>query len=152
MSDLPPTQRGHCLCGAVRYTLAAPAKSFAACHCSMCRRWTGGVEMGLHNPPGGIVWEGEENIATYRSSEWAERGFCRICGSGLFWRLTAPGPMQGMLSLSVGSLDSVEGLSFDTEVYIDHKPDTYAFAGERTRMTEAKVLASVGAPPPEETP
>ena len=30
-------------------------------------------------------------IATYSSSEWAERQFCPPCGSGLFWRLKAGG-------------------------------------------------------------
>jgi hypothetical protein len=109
----------------------------------MCRRWTGGVEMGVQVPPDGVAWEGEP--ATYRSSDWAERGFCRECGSSLFWRLTAEGPMQGMLSLSAGSLDSMEGLVFETEVYIDHKPASHAFAGERQRMTGAEVMAMVGA-------
>jgi len=101
--------------------------------------------MGLEVPPGGVTWEGEEHIATYQSSEWAARGFCKICGSSLFWRLTAEGPMQGLLSLSAGSLDSHDGLAFDTEVYIDQKPTSYAFAGDRKRMTEADVMAMVAA-------
>lgn len=134
---------GGCLCGAIRYRLVEAPASYAACHCGMCRRWTGGVEMGVQVGPGGVEWEGEP--ALYRSSEWAERGFCPRCGSSLFWRLTAPGPMRGMLSLSVGSLDSMEGLAFDTEVYVDHKPASHAFAGERRRMTEAEVMAMVGA-------
>jgi len=135
---------GGCLCGAVRYTLAAAPESYGACHCNMCRRWTGGIELGLQVMPGGIDWTGDEAIGTYQSSTWAERGFCGICGSSLFWRLTAPGPMQGMLSLSAGSLDSLDGLALETEVYIDHKPAGHAFAGERTRLTEAEILAMVG--------
>ena len=51
--------------------------------------------------------------------------------------------MQGLLSLSAGSLDTMEGLEFVNEVYIDAKPASYAFAGERTRMTEAEVMAMV---------
>ena len=43
------------------------------------------------------------------------------------------------------ALDTLEGMTFDTEVYIDHKPATHAFAGERKRMTEADVLEMVGA-------
>ena len=94
--------------------------------------------------PGGVDWAGEENIQTYQSSDWAERGFCRKCGSNLFWRLTAEGPMQGMMSLSAGSLESLDGLELTAEVYIDHKPAGHAFAGERTRMTEADVLKMAG--------
>ena len=139
------SKTGGCLCGAVRFTLNDTPTEYGACHCGMCRKFSGGIELGIQVMPGGITWDADEDLATYSSSEWAERGFCRKCGSSLFWRLTAPGPMQGMLSLSVGALDSMDGLEFNTEVYIDHKPDSHAFAGERNRMTEADVMAMVAA-------
>lgn len=138
---------GQCLCGAVRYTLASAPKSYGACHCGMCRRWSGGIELGLEVPPGGITWESEDEIATYQSSEWAERGWCQTCGSNLFRRLTAPGPMKGMLALCAGTLESLEGLALESEVYIDHKPAGHAFAGDSKRLTEADILAMVGQEP-----
>lgn len=141
------TRTGGCLCGAVRYTLADAPTEYGACHCGMCRKFSGGIELGVHVMPGGITFDSDDTLATYTSSEWAERGFCKICGSSLFWRLTAPGPMHGMMSVSAGSLDSMDGLSFSTEVYIDAKPDSHAFAGDRKRMTEADVMAMVNAGP-----
>lgn len=138
------TQTGGCLCGAVRFVLKEAPTNYGACHCNICRKFSGGIELGVHVPTGGITWTADDALKTYASSEWAERGFCSVCGSSLFWRLTAEGPMQGLLSLSAGALDSMEGLTFDTEVYIDSKPASHAFAGERTRMTEAEVLESVG--------
>ena len=143
----PTNRTGGCLCGAARFELAEAPKSYGACHCGTCRKFSGGIELGVEVPPGGITWISDETVKTYKSSEWAERGFCVTCGASLFWRLTAPGPMHGMLSLSAGALDTLEGMSFDTEVYIDHKPATHAFAGERKRMTEAEVLEMVGASP-----
>jgi len=140
------------MCGAVRYELADTPGEYAACHCAMCRKFSGGILLGLEVPPGGLAWQGKDNVQTYTSSDWAERGFCKICGTSLFWRLTAPGPMQGLLSLSAGSLDDMTGLNFAAEVYIDAKPDSHAFAGGRKRMTEADVLAMVNAPPPEVGP
>ena len=140
------SKTGQCLCGAVSYELAEAPSSYGACHCVMCRRFSGGIEMGVEVPPAGITWTGEERIGTYQSSDWAERGFCKTCGSSLFWRLTAEGPMQGLLSLSAGSLDDLNGMEFKTEVYIDAKPDSYAFAGDRKRMTEAEVMAMVAGP------
>ncbi|TRD22079.1 GFA family protein [Palleronia caenipelagi] len=137
-------QTGGCLCGAVRYRLTEAPEGYGACHCGMCRRWSGGALLAVQVSPGGVAWQGEGAIRTYASSDWAERGWCRECGSNLFWRLTAPGPMQGMVALSAGSLDSLDGLELTSEIYIDHKPAGYAFAGERQRMTEAEVLAAFG--------
>ena len=139
------TKTGGCLCGAVRYTLAEQPTSYGACHCGICRKFSGGIELGLNVPPGGLTWNADEQLATFSSSDWAERGFCKVCGSSLFWRLTMPGEMQGLMSVAAGSLDDMSGLEFDTEVYIDHKPASHAFAGDRNRMTEADVLEMVGA-------
>lgn len=145
---------GGCLCGAVRFELADAPTEYGACHCSMCRKFSGGIELGLHLPsPDDVSWTGADNIQTFQSSEWAERGFCKTCGSSLFWRLTAPGPAHGMLSLSAGALDSLDGMTFATEVYIDHKPTSHAFAGDdRQQMTEADVMAMVADMSPEPAP
>lgn len=140
---------GGCLCGAVRYRLGKRPEGYGACHCAMCRRWTGGIELGVQTRDEEIAWDGAEAIRTYRSSDWAERAFCGTCGSSLYWKLTAPGPMQGMVSLSAGSLDSLDGLMLTVEVYVDMKPAGHAFAGERTRMTEADILAMAGGTPEE---
>jgi len=140
-----PATTGGCLCGAVRYTLKSPPKSLGACHCSMCRKFSGGIELGLDVPADAITFQSEETLRVYVSSEWAERGFCTKCGSSLFWRLTAPGPMQGLFSLSAGSLDDLGDLELDQEVYIDMKPAGYALTGDHKRLTEADVMAMVAA-------
>ena len=141
------SKTGRCLCGAVSFELTEEPKSYGACHCGMCRKFSGGIEMGVQVMSDQITWSGEDSIGTYASSEWAERGFCTTCGSSLFWRLTLPGDMQGMLSLSAGALDNLDDMTFDTEVYIDQKPASHAFSGERKCMTEAEVLEMVGAAP-----
>jgi len=33
-----------------------------------------------------VSFAGEENVAVYKSSDWAERGFCKQCGTHLFYR------------------------------------------------------------------
>lgn len=93
---------------------------------------------------GSIVWKGEESLGVIKSSDWAERGFCEECGSGLFYRLTAEGKYQGMTSVSLGTLDDPSGITITKEWFIDRKPEAYALAGERTRITEAEVMAMFG--------
>ena len=138
------SKNGSCLCGEVEYELAEEPTSYGACHCGMCRKFSGGIELGIQVPPGGVRFVPTDKLAIFESSEWAERGFCMLCGSSVFWRLTAEGPMQGMFSIAAGTLEDMSGMEFDNEVYIDHKPDSHSFAGERTRMTEAEVLEMAG--------
>jgi len=137
------SKTGRCLCGKVSYELAEAPTSYGACHCGMCRKFSGGIELGVQVTADQIKWSGEDSIQTSTSSEWAERGFCKICGSSLFWRLTIPGPNHGLMSVFAGSMDDLDGMELSHEVYIDAKPAGHAFAGERQRMTEADVMARV---------
>ena len=34
-----------------------------------------------------VIFEDESAIGVFESSEWAERGFCKSCGTALFYRL-----------------------------------------------------------------
>ena len=137
---------GKCMCGAVRYAIASDKTEVGACHCGMCRAWSGGVFIGLQAGKDDVTLEGADNITLYRSSDWAERGFCARCGSSLFYRVTAPGPMQGDYHFGAGTLDDWGGATLTDEIFIDRKPAGYAFANETRKMTEAEVMA-LFAPP-----
>lgn len=83
----PTTFSGGCLCGAVRFAVEAPTKWCAHCHCSLCRRAHGaafvtwfGVESDRF-----CFLEGESDVGWYASTADAKRGFCRRCGSPLFF-------------------------------------------------------------------
>ncbi|WP_204112751.1 GFA family protein [Shimia biformata] len=132
---------GGCLCGTVRYELAEKPRETGACHCGMCRKFSGGVYLGMQVAPGGAQFSGEENIGVFQSSDWAERGFCKSCGSSLFYRVTMPGPGQGVLHIGLGTLDDPDGVLLTGEIFVDRKPDGYAFQGETHKMTEAEVFA-----------
>jgi hypothetical protein len=131
---VPETRAGGCLCGAVRFTATLPHLNFGACHCEMCRRWTGSALLGITVPTGNITWEGEENIATRQTSAWAMRAWCRECGSNLFFRVTADTPWSGDTELPIGLFDDPNGLTLSNEIYIDHKPDSFAYAGEGRKL------------------
>ena len=77
---------GSCLCGKIRIAVKGINRNVGACHCGTCRNWGGGPFMAVDCGTD-VSFEGEENISVYSSSEWAERGFCKECGSHLFYRL-----------------------------------------------------------------
>ncbi len=134
-------QTGKCQCGAVSFTVASDRKDFEICHCGMCRRWTGGPNLSLHIKPDALSLTGEDHVETYVSSEWAERAFCKTCGSSLYYRLTAEGPAQGDLHIPIGLLDNLEEYNLAAEIYYDHKPDAYNFEGNSQKVTEAEIIA-----------
>lgn len=130
---------GNCLCGAVRVRITSPGPHVEACHCSMCRRWGGGPALSLRlvtDPE----FEGAEHIARYRSSDWAERAFCRACGTHLFYFYA---PKAGY-SFGAGLFDGTDGYDLAEEIFVDEKPGYYDFAGERERLAGAQVLAKAG--------
>ena len=135
---------GQCMCGAVGFTVRELGQTYGACHCGMCRRWTGSAFLGISVPEADIDWQGEEHIKTYQSSEWAERAWCAKCGSHLWYRVTAEGPHKGGYELPIGLLDDANGLRMTHEIFFDLKPDAFAYAGEREHLSQAQVMAKYG--------
>jgi hypothetical protein len=127
--------KGRCLCGAVKFTANKINNNVAACHCGMCRRWGGGPLMAVSCGTD-VVFEGEENITIYNSSDWAERGFCGKCGSHLFYRLKEINEHQ----MPVGLFDDQGSFNFDLQVFTDRKPAFYSFANKTNEITEAEVI------------
>lgn len=133
---------GRCLCGAVRFTARNVRDQFGACHCDMCRRWTGSALLGVTVPEGDVTWDGAGHIATRQTSAWAERAWCRECGSGLWFRVTLESDWSGNVELPIGLFDDADGMVMTNEIYIDHKPDSFAYAGTgRKLMTRADCVA-----------
>ena len=128
--------KGNCLCGAVSVTAAEMSQDVGACHCNMCRKWAGGpflaVDCGTK-----VTFDGEQDIAVFPSSEWAERGFCSKCGAHLYYRLR----QSGQYIMSAGLFDQEAKLNLDHQVFIEEKPAYYQFANKTKDMTGAEVFA-----------
>ena len=132
------TLTGGCLCGAVRYTASNVDAHYHACHCAMCRRWGGGPFLGVDADS--VEFQDEESLRRFDSSEWAARGFCIDCGSSLFYYFKP----EDRYVLCAGSFDDQSGLELSAEIFVDHRPSGYEFAGDKPGMTEAEVLAKYG--------
>ena len=139
-------REGGCICGDVRYRIASEPTETGACHCGMCRKFSGGVYLAVKVDPGDFEVIKAEGLTLYQSSDWAERAHCKRCGSSLFYRVTIPGPMQGECHVALGTLDDANGIPLTGEIYIDRKPDGYSFAQDTHKMTEEQVVAMFSAP------
>ncbi len=136
MMTMSKAASGTCLCKSVNVSFPLSEEVFDACHCSMCRKWGGGPAFTV---AGGIQvkFKGKESITIYSSSDWAERGFCKTCGTHLFYRLKE----TGFYNFPLGLIDENEKLKFHLQIFVDHKPAHYDFSNETTVMTEAEVIA-----------
>ncbi|WP_162889086.1 GFA family protein [Maritalea myrionectae] len=111
-----------------------------ACYCATCRKINGGGPLlGLHGNSE-LKASGQEHIERYASSDWAERGFCKKCGTTLFYHLT------------VGSRDYIysaglfENADFEitSEIFVDAKPDYMGFLSENSvKKTTQQVFDEV---------
>ncbi len=127
---------GGCLCGAVRFTATPKNNEVGVCHCSMCRRWGAGPLFAI-DCADTFKAESDDQLSVYASSDWGERGFCRTCGTSLFWKMKD----KGMYIVSVDAFDDPGALTFSHEIFIDEKPNHYEFANQTQKMTGAEVFA-----------
>lgn len=130
---------GGCLCGAVKFTASGMSADYHVCHCSKCRRWSSGPMFAAGAAE--VRFEGRENLKLYDSSEWAARGFCASCGSHVCFYYK---PADRYI-LSIGACDDETRFRLAGEIFVDEKPESYAFAGDHPRKTGEEFLAEVGA-------
>ena len=97
--------RGSCQCGGVQFELPESFEARAFCHCTTCKKLSGGVGTAngrIHSDEVKIT-EGEELLRTYQPEEGSAKTFCSVCGSNLFgggW------PESDAASVRLSAIDS----------------------------------------------
>ena len=120
----PPS--GHCLCGAVSYEVHGPMRPVWNCHCWRCRRWTGHYLATSHCRQDHLHFVTDGALAWHRPADDPNvaYGFCRECGSSLFWKVTEGAPEQiGRIAVCAGTLDLPTGLHTERAVFVADAAD-----------------------------
>jgi hypothetical protein len=124
---------GGCQCGAVRYALHKAPTNPHICHCRMCQKAFGSY----FAPLAGVNREAFEitrgTLATFRSSDLAERGFCAACGTPLTFRFID----STRISISLGSLDEPEKIQPAIQVGIEARMPWFAELADMPGETTA---------------
>lgn len=121
MSGKEISATGGCLCGAVRYQVREALPAVVNCHCGQCRRTGGHFGASTHAGDAAFALIEQRGLKWYRSSPQARRGFCRECGSTLFWK----GDERAGISIAAGSLDQPTGLATSQHIFVADKGDYY---------------------------
>lgn len=123
---------GHCLCGAVSVTVdGAHDPRVGACHCRMCQRWSGGLFLCFNAEAAGVTISGE--VRTFASSDFAERAFCPVCGSHIWFRDTG----SATIELMPGLFDQAVDWPMRSEIYVDRAMASVRLSGDHRRGTRA---------------
>ncbi|MDQ0320572.1 hypothetical protein QO002_002710 [Pararhizobium capsulatum DSM 1112] len=117
---------GGCRCGAVRFETRGVLREVVACHCSQCRRQTGLHYAATNVSDDRLDVEGADNVTLYRASDGAGRGFCRVCGSALFWKADG----RDDISIMAGSFDQPSGLTIGVHIFCADKADFYEISDD----------------------
>lgn len=126
--------KGHCLCAQVTIELE-DIDTFEACHCGMCRRWGSGPLMAVHSHKKPNI-TGVDSMTVYPSSEWAERAFCNICGTNLYYHQLG----SETYVLSLGLFQDQPDFDFASQIFIDKKPSYYEFANDTEYLTQQQLF------------
>ncbi|HWB75824.1 MAG TPA: GFA family protein [Nannocystaceae bacterium] len=113
---------GSCLCGAVKFEVACELKPPDACHCTICRKHSGHVFASTDVPRVAVTLRGEDAITWYQSSAKVRRGFCRTCGSSLFFD---PPADRDWIGIAMGAFDKPTNTKLAVHIFTADKGDYY---------------------------
>ena len=116
--------RGSCLCGEVTFEVAGPLPPPDACHCRRCRKHSGHVFASTDVPRASLTLQGADHVAWFHSSERVRRGFCRTCGSTLFWDPIG----REKIAIAMGAFDDPTKTRLAVHIFVAEKGDYYEIA------------------------
>lgn len=119
--------RGSCLCGAVTFEVAGELPPPDACHCSMCRKWSGHYYASTDVPRTALTLHGAERVTWFQSSEKVRRGFCASCGSSLFFD-PLDQAKHAWIGVSMGAFEPPTGTKLAVHIFVGDKGDYYEIA------------------------
>ena len=112
-------RKGSCLCGAVQYMLKGEPQAIAVCHCTHCQKQSGSAfSFNLFFSEENYEQHGETMAYpdTGDSGQLSYRHFCGNCGSPIVTKVSM---MPGVVLVKAGTLESMEGLHPNVEIYTE---------------------------------
>lgn len=128
---------GSCLCGRVRVTTHGALRGVIFCHCTQCRKQTGLFYAATDIEDDALQVEGVENVAWFEASDTAKRGFCKNCGSALFWKSKG----STRTSVMAGLFDKPSSLQGAVHIFTADKGDFYEINDDLPRHEGSSSVA-----------
>ena len=108
---------GGCQCGAVRYVAKNGLHYPHVCHCRMCQKAAGNYFLPLRASMRTDFTLTRGEPQWFHSSQTVRRGFCRRCGTPLFYDI----PGTDFINITLGSLDDPSQVKPEAQSNLDSK-------------------------------
>lgn len=113
--------KGKCECGAVAFEVTDLRDTVTFCHCSQCRRTSGHYWAATRADTANVRFAQDQGLTWYQSSPDARRGFCKLCGSSLFYQPNG----AKHLAIAAGCLDLPTGMRAGKHIFTTDSGDYY---------------------------
>jgi len=135
---------GSCLCGAVRFEIDGAVGPFELCHCSRCRKVTGGaffaglgVRADDYRLLEGAEWVRRFELPLVEFPPPYRSSFCSRCGSPV------PDPDEGAewFEIPAGLLDGDPGVDPDRHIFVELRAAWHEIADALPQLTREQLIA-----------
>ena len=123
---------GRCECGAVAFEVAQVRDTVTFCHCSQCRRTSGHYLAATRADASDMTFSQDHGLAWYQSSPTNRRGFCKLCGSSLFYQPRGANHM----GIAAGCLDLPTGMRAGKHIYTADSGDYYTIPDDAPHIPD----------------
>ena len=122
--------KGSCECGAVAFEVTGARDAITFCHCSQCRRTSGHLWAATNAPFADVNFTNDSGLRWYASSDFAKRGFCKECGSSLFYRMNG----EVGIGIAAGCFDAPNHFKPGKHIFVKDKGDYYEIADDAPQI------------------
>jgi len=112
---------GSCLCGSVSYKIDGAVRDVVNCFCGQCRKSSGHHVAATKVNKDHLSFISDETLDWYECLPDVFRGFCKTCGSSLFWE--NKNVKQNEIAVMAGALDEPTGLKTIGNIFIEDASD-----------------------------
>ncbi len=115
---------GSCLCQAVTFEVEGALPGPDGCHCVDCRKFSGHYFASTDVSRAAVTIHGAEHLTWYAADGRVRRGFCKACGSSLFWDPIG----LDWIGIAMGAFDGPTATKLRVHVWVSDQGDYYDLA------------------------
>tara|TARA_Y100001970_G_C14249993_1_gene871101 strand:+ start:3422 stop:3826 length:405 start_codon:yes stop_codon:yes gene_type:complete len=126
------TLSASCLCNGVSMTIKGQFRPVINCHCIQCTKTHGNYAAYTSVLEQNIIFKSKKTLKWFQSSAKAKRGFCKKCGSSIFFKRIG----SKAVSISAGLFRNPSKLKTISHIYVKNKRDYYKITDDLPKFNK----------------